>query len=339
MAQLEFQTGSDRQTGRNKIFGGVTRQGALACCLTILVGAALLWPLPNDYRAPWVASLMDLLHVPLFAVVTVCLFWLLGYRLVAACGFAVLLAGAGEFAQRFVDRSVSVPDFLRGVLGVLLAAVVLKAGWRHPMRQVAAGLIVAIAVAWGACQYGPVFADAIQAFRTFPVLADFSSPWAASRWRLESARITSVATNPPDSSRSATIEFLPNGHGSSGLVLLPVVRDWSAYRTMHCQIEFRGEPIDLGVSIRDGRKVAAPRKRFDWRNRLSAGSHDICLDLVDIAEGRDCAPVDLTRVQSLHLWVENLRKPTVLLLHRVYLDGSRGAEGSALFPVASSEKR
>src|SRR5204863_55999 len=89
----------------------------LPCYLLAVVG--LLVPLPNQYRGPWLMKLLDLGHLPLFAVVTVCFWWLGGRRTWLAFGLASLLAVAAEVAQPFTGRSGEVLDVIRGMLGAL----------------------------------------------------------------------------------------------------------------------------------------------------------------------------------------------------------------------------
>jgi hypothetical protein len=296
---------------------------ALAGSISAFVAVALFWPLPNDYRAPWTTSLMDLLHVPLFAGVTWALFGVLGRRLGWACGLAVALAAVGELGQSLVGRTASLADLARGVLGVVTAAVVLR--WLrvrpvHP-RQLAGALLVVIAVAgWAGYHYGPVFLDTFRAYRSFPELADFRFRGAVARWRTESAIVRRIAADGVKQTWVGELEFIPNERDASGIILFPVVSDWSAYRTLRCELSFRGEPLDVWLSIRDGRQVRRPQRRFEWQARLAAGRHTVRIDLDAVAKGEEFAPIDLTRVQSFHFGLAGLRQPRTVLLERIFLE-------------------
>src|SRR5579864_1847351 len=98
----------------------------LAVLLLGLAVAGLLLPLPNHYRSPWVGKLLDLGHVPLFILVTVC-FWLLAGRSIwpAFC-LASILAITAEFAQGLTGRSGDILDVMRGMLGALVAVIFLR---------------------------------------------------------------------------------------------------------------------------------------------------------------------------------------------------------------------
>ena len=251
------------------------------------------------------------------------LFGILGRRLGWACGVSVALAAAGEWGQSLVGRTASLADLARGVLGGVAAAVVLRCVLVrpvHPEKVVGAGLVVVTVIGWAGYQYGAVFLDAFRAYRSFPVLADFRSRGAAERWRTESATVRRVAADGTEPAWVGELVFVPNEPNASWIVLLPVVRDWSAYRTLRCELFFRGAPLDLRLSIRDGRKVIRPQRRFDWHAHLAAGRHTVRIDLDAVARGGEFAPVDLARVQSFHFGLAGLRQPRTVVLERIYLE-------------------
>src|SRR5438874_6511647 len=143
----------------------------LAAAAILLVAAALrLLPLDNSYRALWYGAAMDACHVPLFAVLT----WLLG-KLCPPKWWPWIVAGAigmacgAELVQPFVGRSASWRDLVYGLIGVALAAVWLRAESPWLLRSA----LTVLLIAWPAAQTGPVLIDAFQAWREFPVLADF----------------------------------------------------------------------------------------------------------------------------------------------------------------------
>ncbi len=243
--------------------------------------------------------------------------------LIQACGLSVALAAVGEWGQSLVGRTASLADLARGVLGGVAAAIVLRCVLVrpvHPEKVVGAGLVVVTVIGWAGYQYGAVFLDAFRAYRSFPVLADLRSRGAAERWRTESATVRRVAADGTEPAWVGELVFMPNEPDASWIVLLPVVRDWSAYRTLRCELFFRGEPLDLRLSIRDGRKVIRPQRRFDWHAHLAAGRHTIRIDLDAVARGGEFAPVDLARVQSFHFGLAGLRQPRTVVLERIYLE-------------------
>src|SRR4051794_36789340 len=100
-----------------------TASRGFACLLLSLAVVGLLLPLPNHARSAWLTKLFDLGHVPLFALVTACWWWLTGRRIGLAFCLASGLAIAAEIGQGFTGRSADVLDVLRGVLGALITVV------------------------------------------------------------------------------------------------------------------------------------------------------------------------------------------------------------------------
>ena len=74
------------------------------------------------------------------------------------------------------------------------------------------------------------------------------------------------------------------------------------------------------LSVRDGRKVQPPRRRFDLQRRYLAGRHCVAIDLEDLAAGNRFAPLDLSTIQSFHIVVTGLTEPRTLFLHRIALE-------------------
>src|SRR5262245_11348990 len=113
------------------------------------VAALLLAPLPSAWMGPWQGKILDLGHVPLFAVLVVVLRGTgnsLGLSLLAA----VAVAGVAEVVQPHVGRTGDWGDFARGVLGALAGAAAVRA-WqrRRSPRRLAGYLALVVALpAW-----------------------------------------------------------------------------------------------------------------------------------------------------------------------------------------------
>lgn len=114
--------------------------------------------------------------------------------------------------------------------------------------------------------------------------------------------------------------FTPRESGRSSAILFPVVRDWRGYSRLCFAFSFSGEPLTILISVRDGMKVEPPAKRFDLLRRYESGTHSVCIDLGSLARGDEFAPLDFSRVQSLHLGLNQLTGPRELLLHSVHLE-------------------
>lgn len=279
--------------------------------LAAFAAALLFVPLPNDYRALWYGETMDACHVVLFALLT----WSLARfvwpekRLLPAL-LAAALAVSAEIVQPLIGRSGGLRDLAYGLLGIAIAVVWLSSTGR--LLKVAAMLALA---AWPAINTAPLLIDAYWAWRSFPVLARFDSPLEERRWMLQGVRI--VAPRPG----SAVFEFAPSKSGS-GAILLPVVRDWTGYQTLEVDFSFDGEPMMFLISVRDGKKLPPELPRYDLWRRYEPGTHQVRIDLEELARGGSFPPIDLTRVQSLHL-VAYSDRVQIVELSRIELTGRK----------------
>jgi VanZ family protein len=302
------------------LVGPKTTFGLAIVCLGLAV-AGLLVPLPNQSRSPWVSKLLDVGHVPLFALVTVCFWRLVGRRIWLAFSLAVVSAVAAEVGQTFVDRSGDLLDVVRGLLGALIAVVWLQLRPRAvAWRRIAAGSAITCALAaWPFWDCGPILLDAVRAYRSFPVLSDFQSPWEPLRWFTDGALLKRVAAVEHGEGWAGRLDVSPH-QGGNGAILFPIVQDWSSYRRLGCTFSFSGEPLRILISVRDGRKARPPLRRFDLERVYVAGRHRVVIDLHDLAAGQRFAPLDLTRIQSFHIVATQLTESRTLYLHTIELE-------------------
>ena len=276
------------------------------------LGTLLLIPLPNDYRARWFGTATDLLHVPIFAALT----WLLARfcwprHLPTAIGLALAVAIGAELVQPIVGRSASWRDITLGVMGIGLTAAALQPRWPWACRAVvvaALGLTPLVYVS-------PVLIDAYRAWRTFPLLADFDAPFATRRWWLDGATLTPAGD-------IALVRYDANPEHGAAVVLFPVVRDWTGYERLEVEFSFEGEPLHLLISVRDGKRLPPELPRFDLHRRYPPGRHRVEIELADLARGGDFPPIELDRVQSLHL-VAYDNAPRSIRLSPIRLSGKK----------------
>ena len=281
-----------------------------AAAVLLVAAGLLLVPMGNGYRALWYGEATDFCHVPLFFLLT----WLLTRflfprRLLLSAAVAAAIACGAEVVQPFVGRSASWRDLLYGLLGIAAAAVWLQSQWRTSLRL----LLIALLIVWPMWRAGPAALDAVWAWRAFPELAISSSPCEERRWYLQGTRMERL----PGRTR---FHFAANKEGGSGAILLPVVRDWTGYETLEVSFEFEGEPLVLLISVRDGKKVPPELPRFDLWRLYEPGRHDVRISLADLARGGNFPPIELDRVQSLHM-VAYDSQPRSVTVHRISLAG------------------
>jgi hypothetical protein len=305
---------------------GVNRPSRLqAICLTIVLGTVilvLLIPLPHAWRSTWRSKLLDLGHIPLFAFLTFAIYRNLRVGLAVAFCIAASTAAACELAQAAVMRAADFTDFLRGVIGSLLV-VVLARGFRSPLKTgtaLAHLAVAALLLVWPVVDAIPKLWDAVDAYRSFPIICDFQTRWQSHRWYKERAtveRITGIDWRGPSVGQ---MEFYPNGATFGAVILFPVIHDWSRYHQLCCDLVVPDEAVDLLISVRDGRRVTGNRKRFDMLRQYLPGDHHVRIDLDSLARGDEFAPLDLTHIESFHLVVQELEQPKSLIVQKVWLE-------------------
>jgi hypothetical protein len=285
-----------------------------------VVTAALFVPLPNQYRALWTRSVLNACHLPAFALLTWCA--LRGWRvrrptaILALGGLAVL----AELGQAFVGRSVSALDIARGWTGIGLALLLMRAGHRDPApgRRWVTRAALAL-LCWPLVEGVPAVYDALLAWRSFPTLADFSTPWQVERWLVLDGELKRVPCSNSPSGWAGQLTGHP-GRERFGCVLFPVVSDWSQYGRLHVRFELPRAPARILLSVRDGRRVLPPARRFDRIERYPPGVHECVIDLRELAAGGKFAPLRIDQVQSFHLHVTKSQSGQSLLIYSLALE-------------------
>jgi hypothetical protein len=157
--------------------------------------------------------------------------------------------------------------------------------------------------------------DALNAWRSFPVLADFQSPFDDRRWLFSEAELQRAP-------EGALLKLSAQKRSGSGIVLLPAVRDWTDYERLEIDFSFEGEPLLFLISVRDGKKLPPELPRYDLWRRYKPGTHHVRIELSELARGGNFPPIELDRVQSLHL-IGFDDQPRTLLLEPIRLTGKK----------------
>ena len=263
------------------------RAAAILAVLCLL----LLVPVPVDNLAIWAGEVSDFLHVPIFAALTYLLarFCFPRQRYVVVLVAACLAIGA-EAIQPFFTRSASWRDAIYGLLGVGIAAALLMQSWPKTARLAAVLVLAALPVG----RTAPPVIDAVQGWLAFPTVASFEGLFATSRWHLRNAHMRALGDH-------ARLLTRGNSTAGSGGVLIPIVRDWSAYKHLEFDFSLEGQPVVFLVSIRTGSKLPREQAHYDLVERYAPGQHHISIDLQSMKPVGNDTPLELDRIQSLLL--------------------------------------
>ena len=301
----------------------LARAGAVLAILVVII--VLLIPLPESWHGRWQSKFFDLGHVPLFAALTLGLWFTLGRRWPWPALLALGVAGLAELVQDHFGRTGNWEDFVRGALGVA-AAVVLIYPWRPPRtwsRLAAQTLLVLGGVlAWPVLECGPFLLDAVEASWSFPTLADFGSDRQMLRWQSQQAVLTRQADPGQASGHSAQLVLLPGPEEYPGVTMDTIVRDWTGWRRLCCTFRVVGESLVVVCSLR-GRSVQGDIVHYQFEKNYLPGEHQA----FSWNWPRGFAPsrfrpepLDLRAIHYFQVFIYRPKTARTLWLHRIWLE-------------------
>lgn len=288
-----------------------TASTASIVVMGLLVAATavlLAIPIPDARHHRVANALLNLGHVPLFALLAATALSLFGNGSLLVCVLLVATAAIGELLQAWLPgRAADLQDLVHGVVGIGIAWLWWSRKPRFAWRVAGTFALVAIPLV----HIGPNLFDALRAKRQFPVLSNFSGPFEAQRWQLRQARL--VTGDGP-----AGLIFQSGPDEYPGAEIVPIVADWRDYKTLEMDFQL-DEPLDLNLSIRDQRPEQGFAERYNFSRRFDPGRHLLRLSLADVAQGASARPLDLSQVDSVNLFISNSQAPASIRLHQIEL--------------------
>lgn len=289
--------------------------GRITALATLAVATGLLLaPVPTRWLGLWSGQFLDFGHVPLFAALVLALRFELGAPLWRPLAVAIGFAGLVEVVQPFVGRSGDPLDFVRGALGALAGAALVRA-WeaRRERGRVLAYIVLALALVFGPIvEVTPYVVDTVTGNREFPVLATFSTDHELRRWELTQATLARTEAG-------GRLDFLTGPADYPGAALRPMVGDFSAYRWLCYEFEVAGEPLELATSVRTG-TAGSHTTQIGASQRYPSGTHVARLDLVAGAPRGRPDPLDLSDVRMVIVFMVRPQESRAILLKRVWLE-------------------
>jgi len=273
------------------------------------------------------AEVMNLAHIPLFFLLTIFLLRVLpgNVRLLSAniivLVMVVIFALLSEWLQGKVGRSSSLYDAIYDVVGAVWAIIVVtllrvKTRGKSVAWLVIFVLVVSVALLRPSFQ---ALVDEYQMRKAFPVLADFSGYFEATRWDAVRAK-TSIVKN--ENKKLLQVEFGEKHYSTVSLQHL--VSDWRGYNKLNVVIlnqEAYQFPVTLRIHDRLHRRNGYHfADRFSKKLALLPGKNHISLLLSDIQNLPDKRQMNLAEVVDLSIFTYNGGKQSKILIHAVYLD-------------------
>lgn len=280
---------------------------------------------PRSYKTIW-----DLGHVILFSIISyiVLLGWTsqkrtIGFRQIFWIILIVSVLGILiELTQSGTGRSPDVLDVMRNVIGALVAisfwaplSDIIK---KHYIKYLRVATIILLICAL----IPPVIAitDEILAFKQFPVLSDFETPFELDRWSGGAKR--AIDHNYYFHGNSSMKVVLDTSR-YSGVTLKYFPKNWTNYKTLLLSIfNPDDEPITITCRIHDRRHAEGEQNyhdRFNQRYTLQKGWDLITIPLEQIKHAPNMREMDLRQIQALGIFTTGLLKPAVIYIDDVRL--------------------
>jgi hypothetical protein len=307
----------------------VKRQGlllvAVVCVVFLFFGGPDLMP-SRSFKLAW-----DLGHIAAFAVWTLLLMrtwpWLasapFGREVMVVMLFCLVAGGSVEVLQGLTGRYPAWADMGRNAIGCLLALfflfpkrLSLARCWRRLLQAVILALLLMTLF--------PVtraLVDEWRAWRQFPVLADFETPFELERWSGHAG--LSVDETIAHSGR-ASLRVDLNTDLYSGPALRYFPGNWQGWKRISFNIYNPDtEPIRLVCKINDRRHDVSGYRYEDRFNRsilIKSGWNRIPVSMRDVENAPIDRKMDLTHLTEFNLFAVSLPVPRTIFLDSLMLE-------------------
>jgi hypothetical protein len=235
---------------------------------------------------------------------------------------SLLIGGLSEIIQSGIGRQASWQDLgsdlVGGLCGVALAPQ--RAGYLQYWAVKLFRVMVVVLALWSLLPFGRVILDDLIAWRQFPLLSGFETPFEVSRWSGSAAR--SIERDISFTGR-ASLKVRLSTHRYSGIGLRDFPQNWTGYRAVGLQVyNPAAEPLTLHFRIHDRfhrQHDNAYSDRFNTSFQLHAGWNQLRVTLADVVAAPKGRPMDLRQVAGLGVFVGKLERPRTIYLDEVKL--------------------
>jgi len=242
----------------------------------------------------------------------------------AVVGVLMLALGAGiEVVQGLTGRDAQLRDVAADMAGAAIGLALLAAlrGPGRAARAAAAGsgLLLLVVVLWPLARTA---LDSLAAWRSFPVLSDFETPWETDRWRPHRAELRLDAACARHGRAGLRIRYLPGRYPTVTLKDFPA--DWRAWQALSFSLYNPGDrPLPMELKVYDrahhgGRGGWADR--FNRELQVAPGWTDWRIPLSEIRSAPAGREMDMSQIDSLSLFVHSPRVAVELCLDALRLE-------------------
>ena len=276
-------------------------------------------------------SIINLGHVPLFAMVAGMTLWVLdrvkwvstdkkNYGLAVA--ISAFLALTTEIIQNFTpERSFQAGDILNDIIGAgtfLAIAYQFRRELKSRTRVFLCSTVY-VSLMISCMPVIVAFADEMRAREDFPLLGSFETRWEMGRWKSEESSFRRVSMYATDGYHSLETVLSPGLY--PGITMDYPPRDWRGYENLTFDAHLEGtEPLPLTVRINDLAHNEEFNDRYNRTFTLQPGANRLNIDLSEVEHAPKGRLMDMEHISILCIFSYKLQEPRTVYFDNFRLD-------------------
>lgn len=275
---------------------------------------------PRSWKLAWQLGHPLLFFLLLLALVagTRARDWSLGRRVGLGLAVGLAVGGAIEWLQGLIGREPSLNDLRLDLLGALLGALCCVGAGSGAERRLGWGFAIVAGAVLLVLDLRPLAVaviDEYRAWRSFPVLSDFSTPFETGRWHADGG-LRVVPAPGGVGGNALRVELRPAAYAGFRLVHFP--RDWRGYRELRLRMHAEAGQR-LVCRIHDRAHDDHHADRFNRAFAIVPGWNELTIPLVEVARAPRGRAMAMGDVAELGCFRADLRDPVTLHLGVVEL--------------------
>jgi hypothetical protein len=243
-------------------------------------------------------------------------------QLLVCLVFSLVVGTLSELLQLLVARDFQLSDIVNDMLGGLAGFCLTQFSRQNTfLKQVTLLFLVGVLTLFGMRSFIVTVIDQQQMNAQFPVLADGENLLELYRWEHHSATLSLSSEYPRQGERAVKIDFSPAHYPE--IILTRFINDWSQYHDLRLSIYNPGvDTVQLNLKIYDAKH---PQNHFQFNDRFNrelkiiSGWNDIVIPLVEVKMAPQTRTLDLSKIQSVSLFLVSPDKKMTLYLDQMRL--------------------
>lgn len=226
-----------------------------------------------------------------------------------------------EVLQVFVGRNFEFKDLVSDILGTVIGFLIAVYFERRYIfnKQLINLFFIVILCLVSSLRLIIVLFDEVNIRHEFPILVDNSSLTQLTRWDVFNASLSLTNEIPNHGNMLLSVFFLPGKYPD--ITLQHFMGDWTGYKYISFRLfNPKLKPLDIELKIYDQAHTQNKYSdRFNMVIQLKNGWNEIKIPLIEVKNSPIKRKMDLSKIKSLSLFLNNLTQPVKLYLSPIEL--------------------